>query len=59
MMDRLTSVRLVIAAVAIVIWGYGLQSENGTLRIVAMVLLAVSLALRFFRRKPRDDVAPE
>ena len=59
MMDNLTSIRLAIAGVAIAVWGYGLKADNATLRVVAMGLLAVSLVLRFFRRKRQEPVAPE
>lgn len=58
-MDGLTSVRLVIAGVAIALWGYGLKSDNATLRLVAMGLLALALVLRFLRRKRPRPVAPE
>jgi len=58
-MDGLTSARLALAGIAIAVWGYGLKSDNATLRLVAMALLAVSLVLRFFRRKRHEPVAPE
>ena len=58
-MNGLTAARLVIVAVGIAIWGYGLQSDNATLRIVGMALLAVALVLRFVRRKRRDPAAPK
>ena len=57
-MDGLTSARLIIIAAGIVVWGYGLQSDNATLRIVGMSLLAVALVLRFFRRKRRGNGDP-
>ena len=46
-MSAILWVRLALGAVALVLWLYGQQHENATLRTVAIVLLAVALVLRF------------
>ena len=55
MMDGLMATRLAITGIAIAVWGYGLQSDNATVRLVGMGLLAVSLILRFARRFIRKE----
>ena len=49
-MNKLTAMRLLVAALAIVIWGYGLKVDDANYRIVGMALLAAALILRFAKR---------
>ena len=44
-------VRLVAAMIGIVVWGYGLARDESTVRLVGIVVLAISLALRFVPRR--------
>ena len=46
-MRRSLIVRLVLTAVAVVVWGYGYRYDLASTRLVAIGILAVSLALRF------------
>lgn len=46
--------RIVLAACGIVIWGYALAVDDANLRLVGIILLALSLVLRFARRRGRD-----
>jgi type IV secretory pathway VirB2 component (pilin) len=52
-------VRLVAAIIGIVVWGYGLARDESTVRLVGIVVLAISLALRFapkrFQGAERDS----
>jgi hypothetical protein len=50
-MSRLMQVRLVFAVIGIVVWGYAVAADNARLRLVGIVLLALSLVLRFFTRR--------
>lgn len=50
-MSRLRQVRLTLAIIGIVVWGYGLQVDDAQLRLVGIALLAVSLILRFAPRR--------
>jgi hypothetical protein len=54
-MTRLMQVRLALAAIGIVIWGYGYSVDNPTLRLVGMAVLALSLVLRFAPKKRPPD----
>jgi hypothetical protein len=47
--------RLAIALIGIVIWGYALKYDDAPLRVVGMVLIALSLLMRFLRRFIRDE----
>jgi hypothetical protein len=50
--------RLALATIGIGIWGYGYAVESADFRLVGIILLALSLLLRFApgqRRRPPDD----
>ena len=46
-MRRLTIARAVLAAIGVIVWGYGYRTEDARLRLVAIVILAVTLLLRY------------
>ena len=46
-MKRLTLARLVLAAIGVTVWGYGYRTENAPMRLVAIILLAATLLLRY------------
>lgn len=46
-MTRLMQVRLALAIVGTVVWGYGLLEDEPRVRLVGIVVLALSLVLRF------------
>lgn len=57
-MNGLTQVRLAVALVAVVVWGYGYSTNDERITLAGIILLAVSLVLRFLGpRPPRRDSA--
>lgn len=46
-MTRAMQARAAFAAIGVVIWGYAFATDNANLRLVGIVLLALSLILRF------------
>ena len=57
-MNRLIQARVLVAVIAIVVWGYGYSVENERITLAGIALLAISLVLRFFGpRPPRRDSA--
>ena len=48
---NLQTMRLAIAAVGVVVWAYGYQSDNNTVRWVGIALLAVAVLMRFAPRR--------
>jgi hypothetical protein len=46
-MTRSLTARLVLTAIAVVVWGYGYRYDDARIRMVAIILLVVTLALRF------------
>lgn len=48
---RLLVVRIVIAALSVVVWGYGYRIDDSRIRLVALIGLAISLLLRFVPRR--------
>ena len=49
-----TQVRMAIAAVGVLIWGYGVRVDDATLRLVGMGFLLACLLLRFVPRRWRE-----
>jgi hypothetical protein len=50
----LTWIRLAVAAIGLVVWAYGYQADDVTIRWVGIAFLAVAVLLRFIapRRRP-------
>jgi hypothetical protein len=46
-MKRRLLARLVLTGIAVLIWGYGYRTDRSDLRLVAIVILVLSLVLRF------------
>ena len=46
-MSPLVQVRLAVAIIAIVLWAYGYTVDDDRIRLGGIILLAVSLLLRF------------
>lgn len=58
-MRRLLLVRTVLGLVGVVVWGYGYRTDDASLRLAAIGILAVTLLLRFVpKRWLGDDDAP-
>jgi hypothetical protein len=58
-MDKLVAMRLLVTAMAIMVWGYGLKVDDANIRLVGMGLLAAALILRFAKRFIRKPPAKE
>ena len=43
--------RIMLAALGVVVWGYGLRVDDSRIRLVGIVGLAISLVLRFVPRR--------
>ena len=56
-MTRLMYIRVVAAVIGVIVWGYGVATENSIVRLVGIGLLVVALVLRFAQRRP--DPTPE
>jgi hypothetical protein len=46
-MKRLLLARTVLAALGVVVWGYGYRIDDPNVRLAGIALLAISLLLRF------------
>jgi hypothetical protein len=47
---QLLYARLAIAVAGVLVWAYAVRYDDARLRVVGMVLLGVSLMMRFLRR---------
>jgi hypothetical protein len=56
-MTHLMQIRVAIAVIGVIVWGYGVANEHSTIRLVGIGMLALALVLRFARR--RSDPASE
>lgn len=55
-MTWLLKVRIAVAVMGIVVWAYAVKADDPRLRLAGIVLLAVSLLLRWFG--PRRQAPP-
>ena len=55
-MTRLALIKVALAAVGIIVWGYGTRVDDAQLRMVGMSLLVVAVALRLLPRAWRDRI---
>jgi hypothetical protein len=56
---QLQLARTVLAAIGVVVWGYGYRMDDANVRLAAIAILAVSLLLRFVpKRWVGDDREP-
>jgi hypothetical protein len=51
-MTQMMQIRVVIAVIGVIVWGYGVANGLSTVRLVGIGLLVVALVLRFARRRP-------
>ena len=54
-MSWLLKARIAIAAMGIVTWAYALRVDDARLRLAGIVMLSISLALRFLGRRRQPD----
>ena len=52
-MTRLMQVRMALAIIGFVVWGYGLARDESQVRLVGIAVLALSLVLRFVPKRPQ------
>ena len=50
-MKGLLLARITLAALGVVVWGYGLRVDDSRIRLVGIIGLAISLILRFVPRR--------
>ena len=58
-MTRYTQLKIALAAIGLVVWGYGYRVNSPTLRWIGIVFLAVAVILRLVPRKLRGTDYPE
>jgi hypothetical protein len=54
-MGRLLLFRVVLGAAGLLLFGYGVRVESSAVRWAAIALIAVALALRFVRPRPKAE----
>ena len=47
--------RVGLLVMALIVWGYGVRVDDPQLRIIGIALLALSLVLRFCRRRGTNE----
>ena len=58
-MIRSTQIKLGVAAVGLLVWGYGQRVDNAMIRWVGIAFLAAAVVLRFLPKRLRKDDYPE
>jgi hypothetical protein len=58
-MTRVSQARLAFFAIGIMIWGYGVATDDATIRWVGIGVLLISFVLRFFQKRPRGGDQPQ
>ena len=54
-MDRLAVLKIALALAGVGIFGYGVQSEDATVRWVGIACVVAAFLLRFLKKRPVDD----
>jgi hypothetical protein len=54
-MSRFLHIRVLIALIGAVVWGYGVSQDDATVRLVGISVLALSLVLRFVPKRFQRD----
>ncbi len=49
---RRTEIQLVLAAIGLVVWGYGARAEDPRRQWIGIGFFAAAAALRFFKKRP-------
>jgi hypothetical protein len=55
-MNRLALIKLSIAAIGIVVWGYGTRIDDEHIRLAGMIVLVVAVAMRLLPRGLRRRI---
>ena len=51
-MTQIMSTKLILAASGLVIWGYGIRTDEPIVQYVGIGVMALAVLLRFFKRPP-------
>ena len=54
---RRTEIQLILAAIGLVVWGYGARVDDHRLEWIGIAFFAAATALRFFKRRPEPPEA--
>jgi hypothetical protein len=54
-MSKYLQVRLALAIIGIIVWGYAVNVDDANLRLVGIALLAASLILRLVPKRYRGE----
>jgi hypothetical protein len=49
-----TEIQLVLAAMGLVVWGYGARNDDRRLTWIGVAFFAAGAVLRFFKKRPED-----
>jgi hypothetical protein len=52
---RRTPIQLALAAMGLIVWGYGARVDDSRLTLIGLVFFAVAFLLRFWKQKDRDN----
>ena len=55
MIARRTEIQLALVLMGLIVWGYGQRVDDKRLTLIGIVFFALATALRFARRRKRDD----
>lgn len=55
-MHRLAVIKLVVAAVGIVVWGYGARADISSVRLAGMIVIGVAVLLRLLPASLKDRI---
>jgi hypothetical protein len=58
-MNYYTQLKIALAAIGLVFWGYGYRVESPTLRWIGIAFLAVAVILRLVPKRLRDSDYPQ
>jgi hypothetical protein len=56
--SRHTQIRLALALIGVLVWGYGTRVDDSDLRWMGIALLAAAVALRFVPKRWRGETTP-
>jgi hypothetical protein len=51
---RRTEIQLALAAVGLVVWGYGVRADDRRLQWIGIAFFAGATVLRFFKKRPDE-----
>ena len=56
--NRYTQLKLALAVIGVIVWAYGLRSDNATLRWIGIIFLAIAVILRLVPNRLRGSDYP-